>query len=73
MPLYGSAKDPSLTVAGIPTDVTDSSGGTPSDTIAAAGGAYNQGNENDFRASVAAKLDQIITLLNQMSEGRKLG
>jgi hypothetical protein len=39
--------------------LTDSSGGTASNTIAAAGGTYDATNENNFRASVATKINQI--------------
>jgi hypothetical protein len=43
--------------------LTDSSGGTPSDTIAAAGALYSQTDENNFRASIARKVNQIRTAL----------
>lgn len=44
--------------------LTDSSGGTPSDTIAAAGAGYVQADTNNFRASVAAKINSIRNTLN---------
>lgn len=43
--------------------VEDASGGTASETIAAAGGTYDQTNENNFRASVADKLNDIRNAL----------
>jgi hypothetical protein len=45
------------------TALTNNSGGTASDTIAAAGASYSQTNENDFRASVATKINQIRAAL----------
>jgi hypothetical protein len=46
-------------------DLTDSSGGTAGNTIAAAGSSYSQADENNFRASVAAKINEIIQLLKE--------
>lgn len=71
MPLYGAAKDPTLTNAGVPTALTDNSGGTASDTIAAIGASYNQAEVRNAVASLAAKVNELRTLLDQMSEGRK--
>jgi hypothetical protein len=45
------------------TALTNNSGGTASDTIAAAGASYNQTDENNFRASVATKINQIRAAL----------
>jgi hypothetical protein len=45
------------------TALTDSSGGTPSDTVAAAGALYDQANENNFRASITQKVNQLRTAL----------
>jgi hypothetical protein len=45
-------------------DLTDSSGGTAGNTIAA-GSSYSQADENNFRASVAAKINEIIRLLKE--------
>lgn len=44
--------------------LTDSSGGTPSGTIAAAGGAYGQANENDFRSSITQRMNAVETIIH---------
>lgn len=41
------------------TRLTDNSGGTPSTELATAGTSYNQGGENNMRATIALKLNQI--------------
>lgn len=46
--------------------LTDNSSGTPSDTIATAGGTYNQANENAFRASVTKKLNDMLERLRSL-------
>jgi hypothetical protein len=43
--------------------LTDSSGGTASDTIAAAGASYSQTDQNNFRASITRKVNQIRSAL----------
>ena len=70
MPLQGAAKDPKTTTAGVPTALTDNSGGTAADTIAAIGGTYNQAEVRNAVASLAAKVNALQALLDQMSEGR---
>ena len=47
-------------------DLDDQSGGTADDTIAAAGGAYNQANENAFRASMAKKMNDMLDRLRKL-------
>jgi len=42
--------------------LTDSSGGTPADTIAAIGGTYSQAEVRNAVASLAAKVNALITL-----------
>ena len=71
MPLQGSAKDPGITDAGVPTALTDNSGGTAGDTLADVPGTYTETIIANNFASLAGKVNEIITLLNQMSEGRK--
>lgn len=44
--------------------LVDSSGGTPAGTVVAAGGAYVQADENNFRASITAKLNELRNALN---------
>jgi hypothetical protein len=44
-------------------DITDSSGGTASNTIAAIGGTYNQAEVRNAVASLAAKLNGVLAVL----------
>lgn len=45
------------------TDLTDNSGGTPADTIAAIGGTYSQAEVANAVASLAAKVNALIAAL----------
>jgi hypothetical protein len=47
------------------TQLTDNSGGTASDTIAAIGATYSQTEVANAVASLAAKIDEILTALGQ--------
>jgi len=57
------AGDPSATSL---TSLTDNSGGTASDTIAAQGAAYVQATQQNTVASLAAKINAIITALRNV-------
>lgn len=46
--------------------LTDSSGGSAGSTVAAAGAAYSQTGENDFRATVAAKINALELLIHNV-------
>ena len=52
--------DASATVGGLVTELTDSSGGTAADTIAAIGGTYSQTEVRNAVASLAAKINAIL-------------
>lgn len=54
--------NPVMQVAG-PVSLTDSSGGTAADTIAAIGATYDQAEVRDAVASLAAKVNAIIAAL----------
>jgi hypothetical protein len=45
------------------TDLTDNSGGTAADTIAAIGGSYNQAELRNAIASLAAKINELNAAL----------
>ena len=47
-------------------DLDDQSTGTASDTIADSGAAYNQANQNAFRASMAKKMNDILDRLRKL-------
>lgn len=55
--------DTALAAAGDVTDLTDNSGGTAADTIAAIGATYDQDEVRNAIASLAAKINAIITAL----------
>lgn len=48
--------------------LTDSSGGTPAGTIADAGAAYDQTNQNDFRASISTRINQLVADLANLKQ-----
>ena len=52
-----------VTAETAPVDLTDNSGGTPADTIAVIGATYDQGEVADAVASLATKVNAIITAL----------
>lgn len=56
----GAGKVPDVPLA---TQLTDSSGGTAGDTIAAIGGTYSQTEVRNAVASLAAKVNQLLQLL----------
>lgn len=63
----GGLRGPLLNASGAQpsaiTDLTDNSGGTAADTIAAIGGTYDQAEVRNAVASLAAKVNAIIAAL----------